>query len=116
MLLSITIKKTGRTYSCDTDKLPDASKEYLFENGYSQRMRDVHADIQRKDFDTVEAWQTAVNAATDHAHNQIMTGEFRVKAPVDPVLVEVRKMGITLAEWEAVKATIDKARAKAKAA
>lgn len=116
MLLSITIKKSGLTYSCDTDKLPDVSKEYLWENGYSQRMRDVHASIKRDDYATDEAFVAAVKTACDHAHNQIMTGEFRAKAPVDPVLVEVRKMGITLAEWEAVKAQIDKARAKAKAA
>lgn len=112
-VVAITIKKTGLTYQVDTSLLPPESIDYLLQNGFSQRMRDVHASVKREDYKTDEEFNGAVRAACDHALDQIEAGKFeRATAPVS-VPAMVKKLGITLAEWELAKAMIDKARAAA---
>lgn len=115
--ISVKVKKLGQSFERDTTALPQPSREYLMQYGFSQRMNDTHASIKRTDFDSDEAFTSAVRAAVDHALAQIDSGEFTTRQPVDPKVQELRKMGVTLTEWEIMKAAVDRARSKvAKAA
>lgn len=116
-IVACTIKKTGLSYERDTTTLPTESVDYLLQNGFSQRMRDVHASVKRDEFKTDEEFDVAVRAACDRALEQIDTGKFDRETKPASVPAMVKKLGITLAEWELAKAMIDKARAEeAKAA
>ena len=95
MLLSITIAKTGDTYTRDSSKLPVASQEYLTSNGWSQRMRDCHASIQRKNYadgkEGDEAFLAEVRAANEEVLRQLDTGDVPgTRAPVDPRASQIR--------------------------
>lgn len=119
-------KKTGLSYEFETAADLNPQDAYAWRRGVREYMDNYHASITKnglvtakgtKPWEKPEMFTEAVREACEEAKARFDQGDVPgERAPLNPVLAEVRKMGITLAEWEAVKAQIDKARAKAKAA
>lgn len=100
-VVSITIKKLGMSFERDTATLPQASVDYLLQNGFSQRLRDVHASVKRTDYDDDEQFEAAVGTAVAHALDQIDSGD----VPGSRQPGETAKMRATIAKLaEAAKA------------
>jgi hypothetical protein len=136
MLLSIYIKKLDETFTRETDQFPQVTKDYLTRNGFSQRVRDVHASIKREDYAEgaagTEAWQADVRAAVQNALEQMDSGDVpSERGVIDPKIAAARKFAAKLSpealaqaeavvekamspeELAAAMAYIDRQRAKA---
>lgn len=120
MLLSIYIKKLDATFTRETDSFPAVTRDYLVRNGFSQRLRDVHASLKREDYAEGDAgtaaWTTDVQAAVDSALAQMDSGDVpSERGVIDPKKAAARKFAATLSpeELAAAMAFIDKQRIKA---
>jgi len=97
MLLSIYVKKLDETFSAETDQFPQVTRDYLMRNGFSQRLRDVHASIKREDYSEgptgTEAWQNDVRAAIQGALDQMKSGDIPgERGPASPETVKTREL------------------------
>jgi hypothetical protein len=91
MLVSITLN--GTTVERDTDKLPAASRDYLMQNGFSQRLRDSYASVTEKAEPDPVKRAAARQAKFDAALAQIDTGDVpTARVPADPATVAMRKL------------------------
>jgi hypothetical protein len=89
--LSITLN--GVTIERDSTKLPQASRDYLEQNGFSQRLRDSYASVTEKAFPDPAERAVARQAKLDAALAQIDSGEVPgTRATADPVKTAMAKI------------------------
>jgi len=118
-VLSIYIKKIDEAFAVDTSLFPQVSRDYLERNGFSQRLRDVHASIKRDNYEAgdsgTKAWQADVRTAVVGALDQMYSGDVpQERGVIDPKIAAARKFAATLSpeELAAAMAFIDKQRVK----
>jgi hypothetical protein len=97
-ILNISVPKSGAVYTYDTDKLPEASVEYLLENGAKQSLADSTAGMVKKDWTgTHDEFVAECKKLSDHRDLQIRTGAVpRSGRGIDPEAATAAKYGITV--------------------
>ena len=91
MLLNVTVKKLGLSFSRDFNQLPAASKGYLAQYGFSQCINDPHAAIKRADYESDEAYRAAVGEVVSKRLEQLDSGNVPgQRVPTDPAVARMR--------------------------
>ena len=89
MIVSITLH--GETYERDTAALPQASVDYLLQNGFSQRLRDSYASVTKDAVPDDTERRIKRQAKLADALAQIDSGDVPgTKAPADPAKSRAR--------------------------
>lgn len=94
MTMQITINKTGAVF--ETGDFPTVAKDFIFAYGLRQILNDCHASIQRKDFESQEAFIGAVNERVKAKLAALESGDITTRQ-VGTTLDPVTKLGMTLA-------------------
>lgn len=107
-------KKTGLSYTFTTEADLNPQDAYAWRRGVREYMDNYHASMTKAGLVTskgTKPWKTAteyvetVTEACEEAVARFNIGDVpgeRVAA--DPIVTELRKMGVTAAEWEVMKA------------
>jgi hypothetical protein len=94
MEISAYVKKLDLTHTRVFEELPEASREYLANYGFTQCVNDAHASVQRKDYSDGAvgdaAWTADVKAATDARLAQIDSGDFARARKADPATAKIK--------------------------
>jgi hypothetical protein len=89
----LTITLNGVTIERDSTKLPQVSRDYLEQNGFSQRLRDSYASVTEKAFPDPTERAAARQAKLDAALAQIDSGEVPgTRVAADPVKTAMAKI------------------------
>jgi hypothetical protein len=88
----VTAELNGQTYTRDTTKLPQASQDYLLQNGFSQRIRDVYASCTEKAFPDPVVRNAERAKKVAHALKQMDTGDFKSRETISPQEAAMREM------------------------
>lgn len=89
-MTTINIGKIGQTREVDFNALPEASRNFIIGYGLQQVLNDCHASVQRKDFESDDAWHKAVAERVDTKLAALAEGKITIRTggtrePVDPV-------------------------------
>lgn len=101
-IFTITVPKAGKSYTYDSDKIPDVSLHYVTDYGFRQSMVDSTASITKDAFTKdgkvdVDAMRAAAVKLADQRDAQIRTGAVPgSRVAVDPLAVVASMHGITV--------------------
>ena len=113
-------KKTGLVYTFTTEATLNAQDTYAWRRGVREYMDNYHASLTKAGKVTSKGtspWKSerefveAVSEACDEALARFNLGDVPgERVPSDPKVSELRKLGVTEAEWLIMKAAIETAR------
>lgn len=120
-------KKTGLSYLFTTPADLNPQDAYAWRRGVREYMDNYHASMTKAGLVTskgTKPWSTpteyveTVKEACEEARDRFNAGDVPgERVPTDPKVAELRKLGVSQAEWDIMKAAVDAARAElAKAA
>lgn len=98
MTHTINIAKAGKSVEVNFDSLPAVSQTYFLEYGMRQSLNDATASLQRKDYSTDVAFQSAAMAMVQKRLDGILKGELRQSAGRigDPVEAEAIRVAVSI--------------------
>lgn len=77
--MDIIIGKTQNVVKVDIESMASVSKDFIFAYGLRQILNDCHASVQRKDFETQEAFMEAVDARVNAKLNALYSGDISTR-------------------------------------
>lgn len=95
--MDIIIGKTQSVVEVKLDSMVSVSKDFIFAYGLRQILNDCHASVQRKDFETQEAFVEAVEARVKSKLEALYSGDISTrtasgKAAVSPLDTMIEKI------------------------
>jgi len=82
--MEIYIPKNETTHNVDVDKLPDVSKDFIFEYGMRQLLNDCHSQIKKDEEGASDLVNGAVEAKLENLYNGIIK-RVRTGVSVNPI-------------------------------
>ena len=89
------------------DALPESTKQHLGDYGFRQYVNDGPAPVKRTDFKSDEAYMAACGEAVRKRHFSRTDPEV---AEAKRQVAEIKKLGITAAEWQMLREHLAKER------
>ena len=106
--MNITVQntKSGKTYSFDTTKLPQATLDYWSQFAAQQTCSNSHASVTKEAYPDEAARKVAADAESDAWYQNMLTGQVRAtRGPkVDPARAAALARGWTNAQIDAALA------------